>query len=264
VDTQTGRVVSRSRLEGQFRDSSPTHEGAAVLVARPNRIGPARLGVVRTDGVVHWVTVSRIRVGFRPKPSAARGQLVEPGLAVDPAGGRVFLVPAAGAAAEIRLADLRVGYHTLRRGGLRRLAAAEKEFRGPWRDAQYLGGGLIAVSGYNGVRRAGQFRFAPAGLMLLDTRDWSERMLDRTSTWFTFGTPLLLVIHPPNLIAYSAQGQLRFQLKIDRPLGIVATIGVYAYVWQSDNRVDVVDLASGTLVRTTAPTSLTPIALVPD
>jgi DNA-binding beta-propeller fold protein YncE len=162
--------------------------------------------------------VSRIRVGFKPKASAARGQLVEPGLAVDPAGGRVFLVPATGAAAEIRLADLRVGYHTLRRGGLRRLAAAEKEFRGPWRYAQYLGGGLIAVSGY----------------------------------------------HPPNLIAYSAQGQLRFQLKIDRPLGIVAAIGVYAYVWQSDNRVDVVDLASGTLVHTTAPTSLTPIALVPD
>jgi hypothetical protein len=53
VDTQTGRVVSRSRLEGQFRDSSPTREGAVVLVARPNRIGPARLGVVRTDGVAH-------------------------------------------------------------------------------------------------------------------------------------------------------------------------------------------------------------------
>jgi hypothetical protein len=217
---------------------------------------------VNADGAVRWVTVARVRVGLRPKPSATNGQLVEPGLAVDPAGARVFLVQATGPTAEVHLAELAVDYHPIRVGG-RQLAAARKEFRGPWRDAQYLGDGLIAVSGYNGVRKGAKFAFVAAGVTVVDSHDWTGRVLDRTATWFTFASPLLLVIHTPDVVAYSSGGQIRFQLRIGQPLGFASAVGRYAYVWLADNRVAVVDVAAGTLVDKSAATSLTPIALAP-
>ena len=262
IDPEAGRVLARSPLHGEVRDAEPTPDGAALLVAPANAIGPARLALVDADGAVRRVTVARVQVGFKPKPSIARARQVVPGLAVDGVGRRIFLVQAHGPTAEIGLQDLSVSYHAIR-ASTRRLAAAQKEFRGPWRSASYLGGGMLAVSGFDGVRSGDSFSFVPAGLMVIDTRDWTVRTIDKVSTGFTFAPPLLLVLNYGRFVAYSVQGQKRFQIDVDQPLGYSTTVGSHAYVWLKDNSIAVIDLDSAAIVNTTAPKSLLPIALAP-
>jgi len=70
-----------------------------------------------------------------------------PGVAFDPAPGRVFVVDPGGLVAEVELATLAVAYHSVG-PALSPLARAEAcESR--WRTARWLGDGLIAVSGFD-------------------------------------------------------------------------------------------------------------------
>jgi hypothetical protein len=117
------------------------------------------------------------------------------GLAVDPAGGRAFVVAAGATVAEVDLAGLDVTYHSLRqpRSLLRRLAhwlvppAEAKLAAGTWRSACWLGGGTLAVWGTD-ARVAGdtpaEFRSdtRSSGIKLVDTRTWTVRALDPEAT----------------------------------------------------------------------------------
>jgi hypothetical protein len=188
LDPVSGRVRSRQRLEGDVSGVAQLPGGLVLLLTPDNAIGPARLAVVDGRGTARAVTLSRVRAGFQaPKvegPDAVARQRGA-GLAVDPAGRRAFVVAPGAPVAEVDLADLRVGYHELDRPAspLARFArwllpAAEaKAVTGAWRQASWVGGGLLAVaSGELRVRRdaAGELqqRELVSGVRLVDTGRW--------------------------------------------------------------------------------------------
>ena len=119
-----------------------------VLLRSPlERIGPVQLLVVDGQGQVRTHRAERIRAGFQNLPDwdrpGAYGIDHGAGLAVDPEGGRAFVVAADAAVAEVDLASLQVAYHQLRQPAslLRRLAhwlvppAEAKQVVGSWRQA---------------------------------------------------------------------------------------------------------------------------------
>lgn len=132
------------------------------------------------------VTLAEIDAGFKQLDdsdgSGPRMEQVVPGIAADPAGRRVYVVPGGGPLAEVDLASLQVTYHRLGRSTslLQRLArwwappAEAKILSGPSRNALWLGDGELAVTGYDGSA-AGHHREIPSGLELIDTANWTVR-----------------------------------------------------------------------------------------
>jgi len=163
--------------------------GGLVLLLTPDRtIGPARLVVVGGQGTVRTVTLGRVAAGFRPpkvEGPEAVGHQRGAGLAVDPAGRRAFVVAPGAPVAEVGLDDLKVAYRAIDRPAspltrLRRwlLPAAEaKAVDGPWRQARWVEGGLLAVVAGE-QRVASDAKGEPvqrdriAGVELVDTARW--------------------------------------------------------------------------------------------
>ncbi len=182
------RILRDRRIDGGVLASGRFAHGLALLVAGTNSIGPARLLVVDENAGVRTVTLSKISAGRQqwdsgdPNASPAFRQAV-PGLAVDPASGRAYVVGADAPVAEVDLGSLKVRYHPLDQptSPLQRLArwltppAEAKEINGPSRTALWLGNGLIAVTGMNAsLLGAHKFKQEPSGLQLIDTRTWSS------------------------------------------------------------------------------------------
>jgi hypothetical protein len=195
IDPVAGRVLSRRRLGPAILGGAVAGDRLVLLRTPMSRIGTAGLLVMRADGEVRAVELDGIRAGFQDPPDwdrpGAYGVSRDAGLAVDPAGGRAFVVAAGATVAEVDLAGLRVTYRHLRqpRSLLRRLAhwlvppAEAKLSAGTWRGACWLGGGTLAVWGTD-ARVTGD---TPAelrsdtrasGLKLVDTRTWTVRALD--------------------------------------------------------------------------------------
>ena len=155
--------------------------GALVLLLAPeNRIGQARLAVVDDSGRVRTVRLRRTRASA----FLTGGRERHPGLAVDPAGRRAYVVGAGEPAASVDLRTLRVAYHSL--GSARRLAKGAID--GPTRRALWLGNGLLAVTGEDGrIRRttrgeATNVSSEPAGVAIVDVRTWRAVRLDGDAT----------------------------------------------------------------------------------
>lgn len=194
-----------------------------------------------------------------------------PGLAVSPDGRRAVVVPAGGRVAEIELDSLRVSYHDLSEpisllGRLRNWLEPEAQAKvteGPERYARWLGDRYVAVTGmdYHGLSE-GEVDASPAGLRLIDTRDWSVRTLADEATGIIVVRDLLLAFGGPyspdaggegiGLRAYGADGKERFQVLGSELVGWVETAWPYGYVPHANDetKVDVVDLRAGRVVRT--------------
>src|SRR5205814_806798 len=100
-----------------------------------------------------------------------------PALAVDRVGGKAYVVSGDGPVAVVDLSSLGVSYVLPSRPQ----GPAKELPDGPWRYAAFVGGVLV-VSGtdshaYTDVRGQRQSRSSPAGLWLLDTASWRERLL---------------------------------------------------------------------------------------
>jgi hypothetical protein len=193
VDPHARRVLQRQRLPGPVLASGHLPGGLVLLLAPDKGIGPATLAVVDDDVRIRTVTLSGIAAGDE---SVETGSLLVdrrayPGLAVDPAGRRAYVVAAGAPAADVDLTTLRVGYHRLTTptSPLRRLAnwllppaQAKGATDGPARSAQWLGNGLLAVAGSDAVasntKEGAREVQRPSGLQLMDTRTWTVRMLD--------------------------------------------------------------------------------------
>ena len=119
----------------------------------------------------------------------------------------------------------------------------------------------IALSGYDGdaVWRSdagveGERR--PAGLRVIDTRDWSIRTLDERAFSFVAAAGLLPTSgrEGRGLTAYTPDGDERFHVLDSRHVKIVASAGSLAYVHTPpDPALQVVDLARGRVIGTNAP-----------
>jgi hypothetical protein len=193
VDVSARRVVGQQRFDGVVQGYARLPHGLALLVTPANAIGRARLVVADADAGLRTVTLAQINAGFKQLDdtdgSGPRMEQAVPGIAADPAGGRIYIVPGGGPVAEVELASLEVTYHRLGRAAspLRRLArwwappAEAKIISGPSRNALWLGDGQLAVTGFDGSAK-GHHQEIPSGLELIDSANWTARQVDRHSS----------------------------------------------------------------------------------
>jgi DNA-binding beta-propeller fold protein YncE len=199
ADPVAGRVVSRRRLDPAGIATVRAGDRLVLLHTPVDQIGPVRLSVVDARGRLRTVELAGARGGFQSPPDwdrpGAYGISRDAGLAVDPEGGRAFVVAAGPTVVEVDLDSLQVTYRQLRQPLplLRRLArwlvppAEAKLAAGSWRSACWLGGGTLAVWGTD-ARVSGdtpetlRSRELPSGVKLIDTLAWTIRPLDPAAT----------------------------------------------------------------------------------
>jgi hypothetical protein len=273
LDPIVRRVVRRTALPWAPWSTAQTHDELVLLLATTGAIDAARVAVVDPEGSLRTSAVGRVRAGSVVLETGAdyRQRIVSPGLAVDPGARRVFLVPAAGPVAELDLRALDVSYHELDEPSLvQRLlgwltpSAQAKLLEGTMRQARWLGDGVIAVSGMDSSTALdGQGERvpvgSPAGLSLIDTRSWRTRTLDVDASEFA-AAPGLVVVQGGRwnfrrergtglgLVAFGIDGRERWRIDPGeyRWIEPVSSLG---YVWVADGRRAVVDLATGSVLR---------------
>ena len=265
IDPFERRIVSREAIEGTLVALARTHEGLALLLAPIGRIGPSRLLLVDSAGEQRSIALADVPAGLETiDPQRSVQRLAIPALAVDPAGARALVVPAAGPVAEVDLASGRVGYHEVHEsvsllGRLRNWlepAAEAKTAEGPERQAVWVGEHLVAVSGQDTHQTAkGDEQTTPAGLALIDVRRWTKRILDEHASQFSFSAGTLLAYGTTwtdathergmGLTGYGLDGHERFHLFENEPIYFLETAGPYAYVWRGAQSPVAVDLRSG-------------------
>lgn len=241
VDVRSETVTGRMPVPGTVVRFARTATGFVLLVGPRNQIGPAHLVAAGARGL-RVLRLDRIRAGFVPGSlrTAAISNDRFPALAVDRAGDRAFVVDPDGTVAAVALRPLRVSYRVPRTSTslfahfdrwLEPVALAKGD-NGPWRQAQWLGNGLLAVGGSDWEARARTrgnvvsetLTDRPAGLAILNTRTWHVHVLDRNADSFTVANGLLLatgtrwdvtskenVTSGEGLRVYDSRGRLRFR-----------------------------------------------------
>ena len=274
VDPVARRVASRRSLGGSLQSFARTDDGLILLLGPRSGIGPARLVSFRAGEQIRVVRLERVAAGFE-QDELEGGFLVDryrtPGLAVDSAGDRAFVVAPNDVVAEIDLQSLAVGYHRLEettsllgrlRNWIEPAAKAKGASDGSMRGAVWLGEGLLAVSGWDDHASfdddGNQMQTSkPAGVTLVDTRTWSRRTLRSDASAASVAGGLLLVYGSvwnaeagdfvgTGLNVFDPSGKRRFELFGSRPVGNVQVVGQLAYVSFDDSCLGrVVDLRSG-------------------
>lgn len=271
------RILARSALQGEIMETARTRDALVLLLAPRERIGAATLVVAAANGDLRSVPLDRVWIGRELPGDDAEQPIARrrtAGLAVDPDGARAFVFPAGSDAAEVDLRSMTVTYRSLAEpvSALERLrrfldpAATAKMLDGPSRSARWLGGGLVAVTGLDHATWRDresrlQMRTTPAGLVLVDTRNWRARTIDRGASVAAFEDGTLLVTGAAceseparcssmGLAAYDVDGERRFRLFDGEGVGLMQVFGGLAYVEQGGRSVKVVDVASGRVVGT--------------
>jgi hypothetical protein len=282
LDPVALRVLARRKVAGQVSAVGHFPGGLVLLLTPARAIGPARLAVVAGRGTVRTVTLGRVSAGFKPpkvEGPEAVGHQRGAGLAVDPAGRRAFVVAPGAPVAEVGLHDLRVVYHGLERPAspLDRLrqwllpAAGAKAVSGPWRQARWVGGGLLAVaSGEQRVAADAEGELVQreliSGVELVDTSRWrgydlharasrvdyqGGRLLLSGGTWVsdaTSSTP-----RGVGLTIYGPGNRRPLHLLGHQFVQEVTVRGDLAYVWLTREQASgyaVVDLRGGRTLHT--------------
>lgn len=267
VDLGKRRVAARHALGGSVQRLARTAQELVMLLAPARAIGPARIAVADRRGMIRYVRLERLLAGSRLLGTGSEHRVASklPGLAVDPESRRAFVVNES-VAAEVDLGSLAVSYHTLTRKAsfFSRLrtwlepAAAAKQVSGHVREARWLGGNFLAVSGTD----TEQSRSHPAGLVLADTRSWTVRAIDSGATSFEVAGNVLLATGESwdaaterasgiGLAAYGLDGEKRFQLLDGQQTWLAQVYGGRAYAGiAGQETLRVIDLATGTVVAT--------------
>jgi hypothetical protein len=260
VAARSGRVTERRRVPGTVVRFARSKAEFVLLAAPRNRIGLAKL-VVAGGGRLRTVKLARVEAGL--VPGSLRNAAIStdrfPGLAVDGCGRIAYVADPDGAIATVSLSSLRLSYHrpgtsrTLfdRLDGWLEPIAEAKGDRGPWRQAQWLGDGLLAVTGTNwqatgsvsGTVISETLHERPAGLEIVNTRTWQHHTLDPNADTATVTNGLLLAtgtrwdVTPgknrtsgEGLVAYDAQGHVRFRLFTGRSVYVNVVIDQRAYL----------------------------------
>jgi hypothetical protein len=260
VDTVKRRVVVLRTLASGLTRAAATPDGVVLLLAPSSTIGPATLATVDGDGGVERDLLDGVSAGLQPTegvPFILRTR--QPGLAVDAARRRAYVLSSRPQVVEVDLRTSRATYHRLspHRSLLERLrdlleppADAQGEV-GPVRTARWLQPALIAVSGLDShVRwRSGGIVdrvLRPAGLQVIDVRRWEVRTLDERASGFRTADGLI-VTAGDGLAVYEGGEALR--LLEGRSLELLGAAGSLAYV-REGRRLHVVDLVAGRILTT--------------
>jgi len=238
VDPQHRRVLRRVSLP-PFQDVAAAPGALAALLAPANAFGPARVAVVDGDGAVRTALVDGIQAGQIEHPGESFSiEIKRPGFAVDPDGRRAFVV---GPDFTVATVDLDTGAVTYHSPSARTLA---KNITGPQRRAAWLGGGMLAAGGVDFA--GGDAKQQPAGLRLIDTRDWSFRLLDPAAGWFSVGDGVIVAGDS----VFGLDGSLRGRVDLSSTQWLDVQ-GPYGYVCSTDagSLERVVQLSTGTTFR---------------
>jgi hypothetical protein len=234
VDPLRRRVLLSRRMDGLVYDYDRSGTTLVLLLAPEDRIGPARLALVDTEGRMTTVELSRIRAGsnFGHDEPGFAPELYHPGLALDEEGGRAFVAGSSGdPIAEIELATLAVSYHTPSgsRSWLARLrnwfepsAAAKSPVASSHRYVRWLGNGLLALSGSDTTPTGPEtMTSTPAGLTIVDTRDWSIRMVDASISGFVRTAGMLVAPSDRGgILGFTNTGEQRYEVLPGRRLDV--------------------------------------------
>jgi len=275
IDPGARRVIARTQIDGSVLQIARGQESLVLLAAEPNRIGPSRLIVVDAQGSSRSARLDGISAGTTwPDQTTTEpiGTRLIPGLTVDPAGNRAFVIAPDGGAVEVDLGSLAVSFHRLvePRALLDRVAAwltppAEaKGMSGPRLTARWLGDGLLALAGSDesAVQEGGRLRVSawPLGLRIVDTRDWTVRMLDPGADAIAVADGLLLATGSSwssesqaqtgmGVAVYGADRTRRFHLLPGQAVWIGFVYRRRAYVsLAGESALRIFDLASGRIV----------------
>jgi hypothetical protein len=279
VDPLERRVLSRRPVAGQLLDARRSRRELLLLLASPDVIGPTRLAVVDASGAVRAVELASIAGGSEPmqiSSDAHAWRQRKPGLAVDAGLRRAFVVADTGLVAGVDLETLAVTYRrpseptsflTRLRNWLEPEASA-KVVDGSIREARWLGGGKLAVSGTNHalITEGGsepRVHTEPVGLSVIDVENWTAHVLQRDATHVQFVGGLLFAtgFRPDwieesrgvGLSIYEPDGDRVLRLFDGRVVNVAEAFDGRAYVRLDGlQRLTVVDLATGRVVGTRA------------
>ena len=271
VDVRSRKVVARRAFAGRLMNSLTVPGGFAVALAPEGRIGPLRLLLADPHGGTRAVEVDGIPAGGNEGERDAR--YLNPGIAVDPEGSRVFVVAARGLlVAEVALASGEVTYHPLG------AAAAKGDVDAWWREAVWVGNGHIAVTGQHFRPSRGRRVMdgpVPFGVRLIDTSDWSITTLDAQSSvmhvsgdtvlaygtrWFDGGRRS----ESTGLLAFHGDGSPAFVRFRGQDIGTAGGRDHLFYAWVRRTRtLHVIDLRDGRTVNEVHTSRRIPFLLTP-
>jgi hypothetical protein len=286
INTAKKKVVAKTKLEAQVGQVTRSAAGLLMLGSRSNTLAAALLTVIDSSGHVRSTTLDRIISGthFDQASQDPIGTTRQPGLAVDDRDGVAYVVDPGGLIAGVRLSDLTVTYHQLGRSLIARLSAwltppAEaKGLNGPTLTARWLGDGLIAVAGtINTTAKTKDggiaYSTSPAGLRIIDTRDWSEHTLDGRAAQMLVADGLMLAsggswrsatnssssaASGEGLVAYGPDGAVRWRLDPGKDINLLGAWGSRALIQAygaTVQPVQLIDLASHRVIRSFSPNS---------
>lgn len=251
IDPERRLTISQVEFPGVVVAGERAPSALVLLLAAPERIGPATIAVVDQMPRVRTVVLERIAVGTTATGVGAdhRMTIRRPALVLAPSGLRAFSFGAANEpAASIDLRTLAVRYPVVRQ-----TAAAHKRAEGSVRTAATLPDGRIVVGGFDYQARV---TAKTAGLWLVDPKDWSRRLLDGNGTWFRIASGLvftrggndvgLRIVHPA-----SSRGDVFRTGSVAN----VTAVGPRAFItfFGTKTKAAVLELGSGRVVRHTVP-----------
>jgi hypothetical protein len=269
LDVPSGRLIARHTFNRFWVDIESIPNGVALVTQPRRRVTPAELLLADGDGGLRKIRLDRIESGGNRRVS------LRPALAVDPAGGRAYVVaPREPLVADVDLQSGAVAYHALG-------ASAAKGAEEAWyRDAHWTAGGQLAITGDRMLppRRDGRPAAGPItyGLRLVDPRDWSVETATRRTNMLAIAGERLLAngttwnagwrkSTSTGLLAFDLAGGPAFSRFTGKDVVVLGDHGRYAYVWvRPDRMLHVIDLRSGRTLHTRPtgpaylPTLLTP------
>ncbi len=276
VDAARHRVLARRPLPGSPFAYARAGDQAVLLTMPWRGPGAARLSVFGAAGRLRSVRLARIEA-FRCCPAGAGpGAYVrqrQPGLAVDPAGDRAFVIGGGEPIAVVDLKTLAVRYHRwpavtgsppVTRTFSRQVGNAYAQ-AGPRRAAAWLGQGRIAVCGEDDLpphpsqaQAPAQITpVRPAGLEIIDTRRWQARLIAPLADEFAAAGGLVFPLDDQDygpavqlgLTGYRPDGQAVLHL-LDRRFadGVYGPFGHLAYAGAGPT-IAIIDLAGRRVLR---------------
>ncbi len=250
VDPDRRATISQLEIPGTVVLGERAPSSLVLLLASPDRIGPATIAVVDQSPRVRTVVLERIQVGTTTTGTGAdrRVTIRRPALTLGPSRQRAFVLGAGEPPATIDLRTLSVRY-----APVRLMSAARKQAEGSAQTAETLPDGRIVVGrhAYGATAAA-----STGGLWLVDPKDWSRRVLSKDPTWFRVAGGLIFT-----------RGERGVGLRILRPSGSsqelfrtgsvarVTVVGPRAFVtfFGTDIKAAVVELGTGRVARHPVP-----------
>jgi hypothetical protein len=268
IDPGTRSIVGEQPLGGTVWGAVHAPGALALLLGPTDGIGAASLALVSAYGTVRTVPLDGVSVGTDATGEEQTPPRVvhyaQPGLAISRDGSSAFVV-SPGQIAAVDVATLGVSYHRLGSTG-RRLQKVEKgPLDGTSRNAVWARDGRLLVSGvdeHGSIDAKGQAHYdlRPVGLQLVDTTDWSAKMVDPIAGGAQVGANAIVVTPwqwnsarqryvGGGLTIYSLAGVRRAHLFGKRQVeGIV--VGRRAFIVRDTGSYTIVSTTTGGIVRT--------------